>query len=106
MEISPLSLRLIFITNLWPAELSEMQNYAYWGANFCLGMHQFYNARVLRTHVFLIGTCQNSVADRKIHNTGDQKLLLLPCYAYQAAGDVTHCRSVLTIELQRFTEIV
>ena len=57
-------------------------------------------------HVFLIVMCQNSVADGKIHNTGDQKLLPLPRYAYQAAGDVTHCRSVLTIELQRFTEIV
>ena len=33
-------------------ELSEAQNYAYWDANFCLSTHKFYNAGVLRRHVF------------------------------------------------------
>ena len=28
-------------------------------------------------HVFLIGMCQNSVADGQIHNIGDQKSLTL-----------------------------
>ena len=42
------------------AELSETQNYAYWDANFSPGTHGFHQARVPRTHVFLVGTCQKS----------------------------------------------
>ena len=78
-----------------------MQNYAYWDTNFCLGMHKFYNAGVLRTHVFLIGMCQNSVADGQIHTAGDQKPLILPPHAYRAVGGVTHCRSALTNRIIR-----
>ena len=65
-------------------ELWERQNYAYWDATFCMGTHEFYNAEVLPMHVFfLIGMCQNSVADRQIHAAGDHKPLSLPGHAYQ-----------------------
>ena len=49
-----------------------------------MGTHEFYNAEVLPMHVFfLIGMCQNSVADRQIHGAGDHKPLSLPGHAYQ-----------------------
>ena len=51
----------LFICSLKvPAELSETQNYAYWDANFLPGTHGFHQARVSRTHVFLVGTRQKS----------------------------------------------
>ena len=37
-------------------ELSETQNYAYWYARFFPGTHDFRQAGVQRTHVFLVGT--------------------------------------------------
>ena len=49
------------------SELSEMQNYVYWDANFCTGTHKFYSVGVLRMLVILISMCQNSVADGQIH---------------------------------------
>ena len=86
---------------LTPSELSETQNCAYWEAKFCLGSHKFYNGGVLRMHVFLIGTCQNSAANGQIHTMGDQKPLILPRHAYRATGGVTHCQSVFTNHIIR-----
>ena len=61
-----------------------------------IGPHEFYNAGVLSTHVFLIDMSQNSVAGKQIHAAGDHNPLILPRHAYRAAGVVTCCRYVLT----------
>ena len=58
-------------------ELSEMQDYAYWDANFFPGMHKFHHARVPRTHVFfvfLLARFKNPGAERQI-NTYRSKVL-------------------------------
>ena len=59
-QIRCLSRVLRFYLSYDITELSETQNYAYWDANFLPGMHGFHQARVPRTHVFLVGTCQKS----------------------------------------------
>ena len=41
-----------------------MQNYGYWDANFLPGTHDFLQAGVPRTHVFLVALAKNPVAER------------------------------------------